>query len=747
MATSVVQVAGKDFDLSEVLGLNAHGLHAMLRACAEGLCAAQASTKELRAELAAVRNAADERTANLEAALSDTKVAGSSLADLQSAQAEAASAAETMRQQIGALGASVEQRLAYGGQVLEAKLQSIVCDLSELRATLSQKLSRDALDQSLQSLEERLGALATGEALVECEHRLTERFNQASAASIERAEKQAASAEAAAARMTRLEQESLPRLRRELHEEVAAAQVKAAASAAAAEVEAAAAAEGLQAMVAQAEIRSAEWRSNLTKQMKALSAASDARFAETTRVSESLERRLTQLGEQLAEARSESSETHVAMRKLRSDSKAAWERAASAEGRVAERLERAESALVSHGTELEKLRKEAARQDQLRLEQHEASLEACEEARLIAGSALDKTEALRVEAAGRLQMLRQRLTRAEKEMLRQLEESAPLDSPDAYAELSQRIDTKADVDATERWLEATQQLGAEVTAMHARTATLSNGLKVLMRWVEGMADRVTGVQGTQQSLQSALAATREEVSHNAEVAHASAQGVAGHLRALLATMDADARSRSATRDGYFSPHSAGPPKTTQQFPPSPAAASPRAWSRAQTALKEAARLPAEPMGGGAASAVATGPVAGRTAPSTPRGTSAAASAARKALEQAPIPTLSQGLDLVVLREPARGRAAQAMPSPSPRHDRRSGSPPRVSLDVATVGATIPGSVLAPERGSSRPSSAATPRNECERRRADLDAKRRQLVETRLRPHTARAQPSRPIATS
>ena len=148
-----------------------------------------------------------------------------------------------------------------------------------------------------------------------------------------------------------------------------------------------------------------------------------------------------------------------------------------------------------------------------------------------------------------------------------------------------------------------------------------------------------------------------------------------------------------------------------------------------------------------ASAVATGPVAGRTAPSTPRGTSAAASAARKALEQAPIPTLSQGLDLVVLREPARGRAAQAMPSPSPRHDRRSGSPPRVSLDVATVGATIPGSVLAPERGSSRPSSAATPRNECERRRADLDAKRRQLVETRLRPHTARAQPSRPIATS
>ncbi|EOD26364.1 hypothetical protein EMIHUDRAFT_205365 [Emiliania huxleyi CCMP1516] len=590
MATSVVQVAGKDFDLSEVLGLNAHGLHAMLRACAEGLCAAQASTKELRAELAAVRKAADERTANLEAALSDTKVAGSSLADLQSAQAEAASAAETMRQQIGALGASVEQRLAYGGQVLEAKLQSIVCDLSELRATLSQKLSRDALDQSLQSLEERLGALATGEALVECEHRLTERFNQASAASIERAEKQAASAEAAAARMTRLEQESLPRLRRELHEE----------------------------------IRSAEWRSNLTKQMKALSAASDARFAETTRVSESLERRLTQLGEQLAEARSESSETHVAMRKLRSDSKAAWERAASAEGRVAERLERAESALGSHGTELEKLRKEATRQDQLRLEQHEASLEACEEARLIAGSALDKTEALRVEAAGRLQMLRQRLTRAEKEMLRQLEESAPLDSPDAYAELSQRIDTKADVDATERWLEATQQLGAEVTAMHARTATLSNGLKVLMRWVEGMADRVTGVQGTQHSLQSALAATREEVSHNAEVAHASAQGVAGHLRALLATMDADARSRSATRDGYFSPHSAGPPKTTQQFPPSPAAASPRAWSRAQTALKEAARLPAEPMGGGGASAVATGPVAGRTAPPTPRGTSAAA---------------------------------------------------------------------------------------------------------------------------
>ena len=177
MATSVVQVAGKDFDLSEVLGLNAYGLHAMLRAYAEGLCAAQASTKELRAELAAVRKAADERTANLEAALSDTKVAGSSLADLQSAQAEAASAAETMRQQIGALGASVEQRLAYGGQVLEAKLQSIICDLGELRATLSQKLSRDALDQSLESLEERLGALATGEALVECEHRLTERFN------------------------------------------------------------------------------------------------------------------------------------------------------------------------------------------------------------------------------------------------------------------------------------------------------------------------------------------------------------------------------------------------------------------------------------------------------------------------------------------------------------------------------------------------------------------------------------------
>ena len=63
---------------------------------------------------------------------------------------------------------------------------------------------------------------------------------------------------------------------------------------------------------------------------------------------------------------------------------------------------------------------------------------------------------------------------------------------------------------TERWLEASQALHGELQTVHVRTQTLGQGMKVVLGWVEGMADKVTGLQAAQHRVSQQVQAGREE---------------------------------------------------------------------------------------------------------------------------------------------------------------------------------------------------------------------------------------------
>ena len=119
-------------------------------------------------------------------------------------------------------------------------------------------------------------------------------------------------------------------------------------------------------------------------------------------------------------------------------------------------------------------------------------------------------EALRQETTSRVRMLKERLDRTDRELLRQLEEAQNNDRSDKFDALAAVVETKADKALTERWLEASQQLHGELQTVHVRTQTLGQGMKVVLGWVEGMADKVTGLQGAQHRMQAQVASAREE---------------------------------------------------------------------------------------------------------------------------------------------------------------------------------------------------------------------------------------------
>ena len=86
----------------------------------------------------------------------------------------------------------------------------------------------------------------------------------------------------------------------------------------------------------------------------------------------------------------------------------------------------------------------------------------------------------------------------DKTLLRQLEEvSGGGDGPDRHEALLAAVEGKADKEVTERWLENSMQLQMEMQTLHVRTQTLSQGLKVCLGWVEGIADRITGLDATE----------------------------------------------------------------------------------------------------------------------------------------------------------------------------------------------------------------------------------------------------------
>jgi predicted nucleic acid-binding Zn-ribbon protein len=136
-------------------------------------------------------------------------------------------------------------------------------------------------------------------------------------------------------------------------------------------------------------------------------------------------------------------------------------------------------------------------------------------------------ESLRQETTSRVRMLKERLDRTDRELLRQLEESQNNDRSDKFDALAAMIETKADKALTERWLEASQQLHGELQTVHVRTQTLGQGMKVVLGWVEGMADKVTGLQGAQHRMAQQVSQQREELQpvlerlHVRDRAHAS----------------------------------------------------------------------------------------------------------------------------------------------------------------------------------------------------------------------------------
>ena len=119
-------------------------------------------------------------------------------------------------------------------------------------------------------------------------------------------------------------------------------------------------------------------------------------------------------------------------------------------------------------------------------------------------------EGLRQETSSRVRILKERLDRTDRELLRQLEDSQSNDRSDKLETLAAMLDTKADKALTERWLEASQQLHGELQTVHVRTQTLGQGMKVVLGWVEGMADKVTGLQAGQHRMAQQFQSAREE---------------------------------------------------------------------------------------------------------------------------------------------------------------------------------------------------------------------------------------------
>ena len=95
---------------------------------------------------------------------------------------------------------------------------------------------------------------------------------------------------------------------------------------------------------------------------------------------------------------------------------------------------------------------------------------------------------------------------------------------------SQVVETKADKALTERWLEASQQLHGELQTVHVRTQTLGQGMKVVLGWVEGMADKVTGLQGAQHRMAQQVQSQREEQQF---ALNATARETISKVRAVL----------------------------------------------------------------------------------------------------------------------------------------------------------------------------------------------------------------------
>mmetsp|Transcript_53609 Transcript_53609/g.116865 ORF Transcript_53609/g.116865 Transcript_53609/m.116865 type:complete len:713 (-) Transcript_53609:155-2293(-) len=170
--------------------------------------------------------------------------------------------------------------------------------------------------------------------------------------------------------------------------------------------------------------------------------------------------------------------------------------------------------------------------------------------------AREMVERVRTEASSRIRMLKERLDHTDRELLRQLEDSHALDTVEKYEALTALIDQKADRDVTDRWLESSSQLHSELQTLHVRSQTLGQGMKVVLGWVEGMADKVAGLQGTQSRIASEVKGIKSEQRQVEEEVSSKTQMVENQVRSLLEHIETTTvKSTQAPVLGAFTPTS------------------------------------------------------------------------------------------------------------------------------------------------------------------------------------------------
>jgi len=286
-------------------------------------------------------------------------------------------------------------------------------------------------------------------------------------------------------------------------------------------------------------------------------------------------------------------------------------------------------------------------------------------------------DVIRQEVAARVRMMKERLDRTDHELMRQLEESFTSDRSDKFASISQQLEAKAEREAVDKVSETSQQLYSELQALHVRTQTLGQGMKVVLGWFEGMADKVTGLQGQQKNIQHQIAVQKEET---AVALNEQAKATLSRVRNLVSN-EGPRASMGITPSG--------PPSGFHPAPPSVGAERSRPRTAAaggSVVLKPTGSLDADTMGAESASFLGDG----------------------DSVSEMPRASLFPG---------GSGPAGSAL---------EAARSPRLSLG-AKVGA---GTALDGASCGGRPSTAPF-KTEAERRRYTLDKKRADLVEARL----------------
>ena len=230
--------------------------------------------------------------------------------------------------------------------------------------------------------------------------------------------------------------------------------------------------------------------------------------------------------------------------------------------------------------------------------------------------------------------------------------------------------------------------------VHVRTQTLGQGMKVVLGWVEGMADKVTGLQGAQHRMAQQVQSAREE---NQFALNATARETISKVKGMLANQQTGATPLPPPGRGGFE--------------------APKPLSRPTTS---------GPGVGNGGSGPGSGPVVLKSSNAFAEPTHAAMTAARDDVFSAG--GVLGCLDTGPLAGPAGAALAGAVP-----HTGVMGKAAVERFAAEPVGGTLEiGLPRSSADGSHNGTGGGGPRTEGERRKAALDAKRQSLVDSRMK---------------